>query len=84
MKNEVIYSIDVNLVEHANFISFKDGTCIFKQYDYDKEIFIVHTLDILDEVPSWADLKNLNESCDTNYIEGKEIDFNILTMDVCW
>jgi hypothetical protein len=81
---KTIYSSDVDL-EQANFIVMNDGRCLWvEHYEDNEDKVIVFFFDLLTEVENWIDLKDINDTCDTNYSIDKEINFTMLTQDVCY
>ena len=82
--NTIIFSTDVDLLQ-SQLIVFQNNTCLYIDYDYDNENFIVYCFDLIKEVETWVDLGDINSSCDANYTnELNENDFFNFTNDVCW
>ena len=80
--NKIIYSTDVDLLQ-SNFIVFEDNQCLWVDIDEDSNKVLIYRFDLLKESESWTNLKDINNSCDTNYTN--EIsDFIQFTQDVCW
>jgi len=81
--NAIIFSTDVDLLQ-SQLIVFENKTCLYIDYDYDNDTYITYCFDLLTNVDSWINLKDINSYSDTNYTnELKEDDFIFFTNDVC-
>ena len=81
--NKIIFSTDVDYLQ-STLILFQNNTCLYIDFDYDNENYIVYCFDLLTEVESWVDLSAINSYSDTNYTNDlNESDFIYFTNDVC-
>lgn len=81
---KVVYSTDTDLLQ-SNLIVFDDDTCLWNDTDAGDGIVRVYKFDLLKTVDSWVNLKSINSSCGTQYLnELKKDDFINFTNDVCW
>ena len=81
--NTIIFSTDVDLLQ-SQLIVFQNNTCLYIDYDYDNENYIVYCFDLLTSVDSWINLNDVNSYSDSNYTnELSENDFIHFTNDVC-
>ena len=81
--NTIVFSTDVNSSQ-SQLIVFQNNTCLYINYDYDNENFIVYCFDLLTSVDSWINLNDVNSYTDSNYTnELSKNDFIHFTNDVC-